>query len=344
MKLILILLVLYLSPCARGSEFIAPDVPESGLELMPSQTEELSLGLRELVQRAGDYLYPHLTEASGICISIILVTVLVRMMRVVSDKNKKAMDIVCCVGISLLFLNSAQSLISLAAQTVTELSEYGKLLIPVMASAMAAQGGVTGSTAIYTGTLACNTFLSSLIGNILVPLVYIFLALSVSGAALDEELLKKMAGGMKWLCTWSLKTILYIFTGYIGITGVVSGTTDAAALKAAKLTISGTVPVVGGILSDASEAVLVSAGLAKNAAGIYGILAMLAVVLGPFLKIGAHYLMLKCTAAVCQIFGEKNHTALIEAFCTSMGLLLGMTGSVCVLLMVSVVCFLQGVG
>ena len=74
-----------------------------------------------------------------------------------------------------------------------------------------------------------------------------------------------------------MKIVLYAFTGYIGFTGVVSGTTDAMAMKAAKLTISGAVPVVGGILSDASEAVLVSAGIMKNAAGVYGILAVLAI-------------------------------------------------------------------
>lgn len=335
-----------LNLCHRtcGSAFIAPEVPESGLDLMPSHPEDLNQGLWELIQRALDQLYPHIAEAFGVCLSIFTLLLLVRMMGVLSVKNRKTLDLVCCVGISLIFLQNANSLIALAAQTVTELSGYGKLLIPVMASAMAAQGGVTGSAAIYAGTLAFDTFLSGLIGKILVPLVYIFLALSVCAAALDEEMLKKMAGVVKWICTWSLKTILYVFTGYIGITGVISGTTDAAALKAAKLTISGMVPVVGGILSDASEAVLVSAGLAKNAAGIYGILAMLSVVLGPFLKIGVHYLMLKCTTAVCQIFGEKNHTALIESFCASMGLLLGMTGSVCVLLLVSVVCFLQGVG
>ena len=104
------------------------------------------------------------------------------------------------------------------------------------------------------------------------------------------------------------------------------------------------IPVVGGILSDASEAVLVTAGLAKNAAGIYGMFAMMAVLLGPFIKIGAHYLMLKCSTLVCQILGEKSQCALLEAFCASMGLLLAMTGSVCVLLMISVVCFLHGVG
>ena len=157
-------------------------------------------------------------------------------------------------------------------------------------------------------------------------------------------MLKKFRDAVKWAMTWLLKIILYTFTGYISITGVVSGTTDAATLKAAKLTISGVVPVVGSILSDASEAVLVSAGTVKNAVGIYGLLAILAVWIGPFLRIGAHYLVLKALGIMCSVFEVKSVTELIGDFSTAMGLLLAMTGAVCLMLIISTICFMKGAG
>ena len=120
-------------------------------------------------------------------------------------------------------------------------------------------------------------------------------------------------------------------------------TADAAALKAAKLTISGAVPVVGGILSDASEAILVSASLAKNAAGIYGLLAFISIAVLPFVKIGIHYLLLKVTTATCGIFGIKSLTNLLKDYASAMGLLLGMTGAVSLLMMISTVCFMRGI-
>ena len=138
--------------------------------------------------------------------------------------------------------------------------------------------------------------------------------------------------------------ILYVFTGYIAISGVVSGTTDAATLKATKLTISSVVPVVGGILSDASEAVLVSATAVKNAAGLYGLFAVLAIWIGPFLQIAAHYLLLKATGALCSTFSDMSSTELVQDFTTSLGLLLAMTGTNCLMLMISLVCYLRGVG
>ena len=66
--------------------------------------------------------------------------------------------------------------------------------------------------------------------------------------------------------------------------------------------------------------------------------------LNPFLKIGIHYLILKLTAALCALFGAKRMTALVGDFSGAMGLLLAMTGSECLLLLISTVCFLKGVG
>ena len=149
---------------------------------------------------------------------------------------------------------------------------------------------------------------------------------------------------VKWLMTWGLKVILYVFTGYMGITGVITGTADAAAVKAAKLTISGVVPVVGGILSDASEAVVISAGVMKNAVGIYGLLAVVAIWITPFLQIGAMFLLLKLTAVVCSVFGVKEASDLIEDFSGAMGLLLGMTGTISLLVLISTICFMKGMG
>ena len=146
----------------------------------------------------------------------------------------------------------------------------------------------------------------------------------------------------KWLITWILKIILYIFIAYIGITGVVSGTADASAVKFAKLTISGMVPVVGSIISDASETILVSAGVLKNTAGIYGILAIIAVFIGPLLKIGAQYLILKMTAYLCSVFSSKKESELLKDFSAGLGMIVAMAGTVCLLLLISVVCFMKG--
>ncbi len=341
--LLVLLLVLSLAPRASAMEITAPAVPESGRQLMPNDTTSFEEGVLEILKTAIGTLRPDLAEAGKICVGTVAAVLLLSLLQSLPGMAKTAGELGGAVVISCLLLAGTNSMLHLGAQTVTELSEYGKLLLPVMTAALAAQGGVSTSAALYTLTAVFNTFLTALISKLLIPMVRIYLALAAASGAIGEKALKQLQGLIKWSGTWCLKIILYVFTGFLSVTGVVSGSTDAIALKATKLTISGMIPMVGGILSDASEAVLVSAGIAKNAAGIYGILAILAVCLGPFLRIGVHYLLLKLTAAVCGVFGPKRLTDLIQDFSTSMGMLLAMTGSQCVLLLISTVCFLRGV-
>lgn len=342
--MILAALIFTLAVPVLGEEFTAPTAPEEAQALLPAESVSFGKDLWTVVCNAVSTLQPQLREAAGVCLSLVAVSMLVSCLRMVPAASGNTVEFAGTLAVAAILLTQTNTLIHLAADTVRELSEYGKLLLTVMTAAMAAQGGITTSGALYAGTAMFDTLLSSGIKNLLVPMVYVFLALSLAASAVGEEVLGKLRDLVKKITTWSLKTALYIFTGYMGITGVVSGAADAAAVKAAKLTMSGAIPVVGGILSDASEAVIVGAQVVKNTAGVAGLLAVAAIWISPFLRIGVQYLLLKLTAGLCEMFGVKQINGLIKSFSSAMGLLLGMTGAVCIMLLVSTVCFMKGVG
>lgn len=340
---VLICVIFLLAVPVDAMEFSAPTVPKEAQRYMPDDSENFGEGLRYVIQSAVDVVLPSMVEASGICVSLIAASVLIGLLSEVSGSVKVATNVVGIATVGILLFQPANSLIHLGAENVRQISQYGKLLLPVMTGALAAQGAVTKSGALYTATVFFDAFLSSAVSTLLIPLVYIFLCVAIGGNLFDQQILKNMRKFLKWLITWGLKTVLYIFTGYISITGVVGGTTDAMMLKATKLTISGAVPVVGNILADASEAVLVSAGMMKNAAGIYGLLAIVALWIGPFLQISIQYVMLNITSGICELFGTKEMSALIKDFSTAMGQVLAMTSAVCLIFMISTICFMKGV-
>lgn len=324
-------------------EYTPPLPPNDALELIPVESESFASDLWKVICAAVSKLEPDIASCAGVCLSLFALVMMISILKAIPGNHSKMVELVGILSAAALLLRRTGSMVSLAADTVSELSEYGKLLLPVLTAAMASQGGYTSSTTLYTGTAVFDAVLSGGIAKVLIPLVYIFLTLAVAASATGERMLASIRDFVKWLLTWCLKTILYVFTGYMSITGVVSGSADAAALKATKLTISGMVPVVGGILSDASEAVIVGAGVMKSAVGIYGLVAMTAIWIAPFLRIGIMYLLLKLTAALCEIFEVKAVNDLIKAFSSAMGILLGMTGAVCVLQLISTVCFMRGV-
>ena len=342
--LILLAFLVLLAVPVSATEYTAPTVSSEVEELMPAQTESFGQGLWKLLKNSVLKLQPEMAAAAGCCLALIAVVLMASIFNGMPGNSKDIVRYVSTLAIGTILLGQANTMINLCARTVEELCEYGKLLLPVITGALAAQGGTTGATALYTGTAVFNTVLSTLIGKVLVPLVYVYLALSIGNAATGEELLKKFRDFVKWLMSWMLKTILYVFTGYMGITRVITGSADAATVKATKLTISGMVPVVGGILSDASETVVLSVGVMKNAVGIYGLFAFMGIWISPFLQMGVQYLLLKLTASVCAVFGVKEASQLIDDFSTAMGFLLGMVGTVCLLHLISTICFMKGMG
>ena len=345
MKAVFVFLLIFsMAVPVSAAQLTAPEVPPSAAEFMPEQPDTFAEGLLYVLKKAITYIEPSLADASGICCSLIAIALLVSLLSAMPGASKNVVETAGAVCVGLLLLKPSNSLIHLGSKTVSTMSDYGRLLLPVLAAAVAAQGGVTTSAALYTGTAVFDAILCSMISGVLTPLIYIYLCLSVANCAVGEDPLQQIRNLIKWLMTWGLKIILYVFTGYMSITGVISGTTDTAALKATKLTLSGMVPVVGGILSDASEAVLVGAGVVKNGVGIYGAMAVLSIVIGPFLKMGVQYLLLKATAAVCSVLGTKRITTLVQDFAATMGILLAMTGACCLLMMISIVCFMKGMG
>lgn len=340
--LMMIALMMLIAIPVHALEIEAPVVPESGARFMPSEPENLGQAIWEMIRDALYYFQPNLKEAMSVCVSVIAAAMIMSLIRNIPGSSSRTVNLTGTVVVCMVLLAPANTMINLSADAVREVTEYGKLLLPVMTAALAAQGGISASSALYAGTAFFGNLLSSLITKLLIPAVYLFLALAAARSAVGDDLLKKLADQMKGCMTWILKTLLYLYTGFITITGVISGTTDAAALKAAKLTISGAVPVVGGILSDASEALLVSAGTLKNAAGLYGMFAILAIWIGPFVQIGVQYLLLKGTGIICGVFAGKEITDLIGDFSSSMGLLLAMTGTVCLTILIGVACFMKG--
>ena len=325
-------------------EFTAPVAPEAAQPYMPEDTESFGEGLWYILKTAISYIKPEIADASGICLSVIAVVLLMSILSTLTQSGSDVVRLTGSVVIGIMLLEPANTFIRLGASTIIQIGEYGKLLLPIMTAAVAAQGGTSTSTVLYTGTAFFDTLLTMLITKIIVPLLYIYLCLCVAESAIGLDTLKKIRDFSKSIMVRCLKYIIYIFTGYISLTGIISGVADKSALKMVKMTIAGVVPVVGNILSDASETVLLSAGVMKSTAGIYGIFTILALCINPFLEIGVLYLMLKLSAAVCNVFAYKPVITLVQDFTDGMGLILAMIGTSCLLLLISLVCLMRGIG
>ena len=229
------------------------------------------------------------------------------------------------------------ALLGMGTGAIARMTSFANVLLPTAAALTAATGAVTGAAARQLAAALFSDLLVNLIHGLLVPLLYGYIAASAAQAAVGENRLKRLADLLKWTVTTVLTVVTMAFVGYLTASGVVAGTADAATVKAAKFAISGAIPVVGGILSDAAETVLASAGILKGTVGVFGMVTILGICLIPLLQLAVHYLAYKLTAALASALGDGPVCGLVDRLGGAFGLVLGMTGACCLLLLIALV-------
>ena len=260
-----------------------------------------------------------------------------------SDVMKLPAQLAGAFAITALCTRDVSSMIGLARETVAKISDFTALLLPVLSSSLAACGGSVSAGTLLAGGSFAMSLLTKLASGVLIPLVYVYILLSTAECATDGGGLGKIRELGGKALSLLIKGLCAVFTAYLSLSRVLTGSADALTLKAAQAAFSGMVPVVGSMLSDASESLLAGAGLIRSAAGAFGILAVISMALMPFLRLGAFYLALRLAGAIGDGAVMKPHAALISNLASAMGYMLAIAASTLWMSLVSAACFLKAV-
>ena len=313
-------------------------------------TEDLSFeeGLKTLLSRFGNE-FRSVFRRSLSCIGVILaISVLAAVMNnfcdAGSDKIPRYIGVVSALAVTAAASGSISSLIGMGVQAIESMNTFSKALLPTLTAAVAASGSPLGATARYSATVLFSDIALTIISTVLIPLTYTYIAAATANAAIPGASIGKIADFLQWIVSGALKIILMIFVTYITVTGLVASTTDVAGAKTARVAISGAVPIVGGILSEAAETVLAGAKIMKNAIGIFGMLTILSICLTPFLVLAVNYFTFKAAAAITTPLCEARIGELVDRIGGSFGVVLGMTAACAFLLFMSILSCMFAVG
>ncbi len=337
-------LVLLLAPVCRGAE-VLEDVP--GMDELWSAAEdygvdpdqELDEGLSELLQdvlETGGGLF---RESARVGIRLLAIVLLCGLAEGVCEEKgaQTAVKLAGALAVTALSVSNMNAMIGLGRETIGRMTGFSGVMLPVMGILTAATGHVTAAAARQGATVVFTQLLMEAVDRLLIPLVYAYLATCCACAAVGNEGLKKLAVIMKGAVTMLLTVILLGFVGYLTMSGAIAGSADAAAVKATRMAITRAIPVVGSILADTAESVLVGAGILKGSVGVVGLLVVLAICLVPFLKLAFHYLAYKLAAALTATVADPRLSGLLDQIGSAFGLVLGMTGACALLLLFALV-------
>jgi len=177
--------------------------------------------------------------------------------------------------------------------------------------------------------------------NIVMPLIYAYLATALASAILGGNGLKAAALLVKRLAMLTLTAVVLVFTVYLSLTGVIASSADATTIRAVKTVVSSTLPVVGSIVSDAAGSVIGGISILKNSIGVFGLAAVAAVCMAPVIKLAVSYVVYKITAALVSVIADERISKVADTFAGVFAMMMGLVGSMAAMLFISIISMMK---
>lgn len=322
-------------------------VPPEAAELLPEAADAdaqdtLWTGLGALWQGACSYVRTALESrisGAAVLLGIVLLCSVAESFFTAAEGSgvPRFVTVAGALAITLVAAGDFRQMMGLGVETMEELDVFAKALLPTLAAAVAAGGGYVTAGAKQVATVFFTNLLISVIRKVLLPLLYGCIAAAAADALVPGHSLQKIGAGLRKCVTWALSAMMLAFTAFLTVTSAASSAADALTVQLTRSAIAAAVPVVGSIISDATGTVLAGAGMLKSAVGVFGLLAVLAICLTPFLTMAVQYLLYKLAAFLAGTVTEEPLGDLIDALGSAFGLMLGMSGSCALALLISVI-------
>ncbi len=337
-----------------AGEYPGEDLAEKLLDETPSAVRELSdeLGINQItpetimqlnpmdlisliIEQIKTYLLRPL-KSVGVVFAIVVFCAVVEAVRPSGDRTLNgAFFTVSSLAVSAVFLSSAIECIKKASGVVEDFSSFMVGYVPIFASTLTASGYVNSAGAYSAVMFLVCQIVSKVAANILLPLLGIYLAISIVGGINPTLKLNVVADSFKTCVNKTLGFSLTIFVGMMSLQTLVTVGSDNVAIKAGKYLIGNFVPVVGSAISEVFLSVQGYMKLMKNCIGWYGVIAVLLL----FLPIIVEILIWKVAVYFLQIASQtldiKNIATTMNGFGSVLTMLLAILLTFALLLIVT---------
>ena len=326
----------------EGLHTALPDEAREHLgALTPIEVDIESAALR-LGERAMTLVRQHLRDAMGMGFTLLALCALLAMASGFIKSaglpvSEKAVDLTAVCAILVIALGKSGSVIAQCAAAIESMGTFSDILIPAFGMATALSGRPITAVAAAGATMVFSRLILLAAGSVFIPALYLYITVSGVGALSEDRLMTRVAGFIKWLSTTFFRGFLMVFTGYLSLSGVISGSADVVAVRTAQVTISSAVPVVGGIISGVSETLLSGANLLRSSIGVFGFLGACAICLTPFVRTLCHMMVFKLLAALSASFAGGAAAKVIDGMAQAYSIALGLLGTCCAVQFVSIV-------
>lgn len=213
--------------------------------------------------------------------------------------------------------------VSAAVNAVKGCSTFMLSFVPVFSVTLALSGKTVTAPAMSALLLAATEVVSFVSSFAVLPLMGGYLALSISSGVSPLLNSSGIVESVKKISMWIMSLLGTLFIGVLGIQTAVNSAADSVTLRTAKFIIGTSVPVAGGVLSEAVSTISTSMGLLKSSVGIYGVAALAVTLLPIIIDLVLWRCMLLLNISLGELFSLSKITGVLRAIDSMLSLLLG---------------------
>lgn len=330
-----------------GMSEVEQAVPEQAREVL-GEMEGRNADANGIIERIAGFVSDNAMREAKNVLKPVLGVIVISLLCCVAEsgelKNRISyVQLGGCLAIAVLTVGDVNTVMAMGQAAIEDISDFSRVLMPTLSTVAASAGAVSSAGVKYAATTMFLDVLIAAVQKLILPLVGVFTIASVACAALGDGRLELVVKMTKWASKMALTALVVVFTAYLSIVGIAASGTDAAVTKAAKTVISNMIPVVGKLVSDASESLVAGAGVIRNTLGIFGLGAVAAVCAMPFLRIGLRYLLFKAASAVVGAIAGEKIGRLVENISTAYGMVLACVGTGAIFMFISVLSMIRTV-
>ncbi len=230
---------------------------------------------------------------------------------------------VVAAAVSVTLAAPVLSLIGQIADCVQSACTFTEAFGAVLIGILIANGqslSASGYSAFIFGAIEVCTVC---VGAWIVPLLKIFLALSCVSTISEDMKLDAITGFFEKNAKWLLSFLAVTLSAVLSISGIIAASADNLAARTAKFMISGSVPVVGGAMSDAYLTVKSGMLLLRNSVGAFGIIAVAYIYLPLIIRTVLWNMVMEIGLSICEALQLDSIKKLMKSLSGMISLMLG---------------------
>ena len=235
-----------------------------------------------------------------------------------------------------MILDNFGDIIILTKNTIYDVINFMKLLIPLLITLMLTTGEFSFANIVQPVLILMINIIGELIEKLIIPLIMVSMSLGIVSSFSKEISINRLTSFIKKTTIWILGIVLTIFVGTVSIEGTLGKSVDNLTSKTAKAVVSDFIPVVGKVIGDTAETIIGCSKVLKNTVGIIGVIVVIGIVAIPIIKIGILWIMFKIIAGVCEIVADEKIVKLLDHISDCYQILLGILISVSVMLIIGI--------